>query len=632
LPDREEKLNKVVEELQDEVASLTERVSRLESLSGASASMPGTIPTQPVAHTAARDTENLGTEDLAGPSQSPWTLGGLASVMSRGAAVSLILLLALVLRTLTDGGTLGLKLGTILGMGYATALETVGLFMYRKRHAFAPIFSISGVLLLVAVVLEAHAGFGSISTIPAYMILAVAGGGMAAISWMQRATIPVAVSTVAVLIATIPLAFPKPEFIPLAIYLLVVNIMAFSASWLPRGWWLRIVVYVFTSSIFLMWSISLRSEIVQSEVSPGAFPPGDLPPGELTWFFAMIGIFLVYYIGISVFAIWRSDPEVRRPFDNILPTAASAGAYVAALIVVTTSGRGINVLGGAGVLMATVLLGIAALKAGRSGTRTRGTNTFAFPAAVLLALSFRDLSGESVVALAILSWAAFSLAWLSNRWASAGVRITGYFLQGTVIGASGLLLVLSPTGQNWVATVASMSAIAVVAFLHYRLVRKTAPNGDSLYFDRIDRRDISGSIPLLVSVGAVFLAIRAGLFSAAGYGAVFTAGQSLVLNLGAMVLFLVARNQQNAEIKWIAVLVTVLGGGKAFFYDLLKIKGLPVVVSVFSFGMAAAVGSWVLGQWHRLVGSEEGSEEASIDASKEASEDNTTGEDASTVV
>ena len=607
MTDREEKLNKVVEELQDEIASLTARVSKLEALSGARVPVPEMTATQPgvhppqVAHTAGKSTEDVASPEIAGSAQSPWSLGGLASVMSRGAAVSLILLLALVLRTLTDGGTLGLRVGTILGMGYATVLETVGLFMYRKRHAFAPIFSISGVLLLVAVVLEAHAGFGSISTVPAYMILAVAGGGMAAISWKQRVTIPVAVSTMAVLMATVPLAFPKPEFIPLAIYLLAINIMAFSASWLRRGWWLRIVVYVFTSSIFFMWSISLRSEILQTEVSPG-----DLP-----WFFAMAGIYLAYYIGISVFAIWRSDPEIRRPFDNILPTAASAGAYIATLMVVSASGAGIKALGGAGAMTATVLLGIAALKAGRTGTRTKGANTFAFPAALLLALSFRDLSGESVVALAILSWAAFSLAWLSNRWASAGVRITGYFLQGTVLGASGLLLVLSPSGPNSMATVASMAVIAVVAFLHYRLVRKTAPDGDSFYFGRIDRRDISGSIPLLVSVGAMFMAIRAGLFTAVGYGAAFTAGQSLVLNLGAMILFLVARNRQNAEIKWIAVLVTVMGGGKAFLYDLLKIKGLPVVVSVFSFGMAAAVGSWVLGQWHRLVGSPAASEAAS---------------------
>ena len=79
-------------------------------------------------------------------------------------------------------------------------------------------------------------------------------------------------------------------------------------------------------------------------------------------------------------------------------------------MVVLASGSGQRILGVLGVVAATCLLGLAALKGSRTGTQSRGTTTFAFPAAVLLALSFRDVSGESVVALAILSWAALSLA------------------------------------------------------------------------------------------------------------------------------------------------------------------------------------------------------------------------------
>lgn len=596
LSNRDDNQLGTLNELRDQIKTLTERVERLEA-SSSGVSPQGSVSPQDMTAPASREIRpeirvDEVSEKESPQKASPWTLGGLATLMSRGAIVSLILLLALVLRTLTDSGALSLKPGTLLGMGYATALEATGLFMYRKRHSFAPIFSISGVLLLVAVVLEAHTGFGSISTIPAYIILSIAGGGMAAISWSQRATIPVAVGTLAILLAAVPLAFPRPEFVPLMVYLLAVNIMAFSAARLPRAWWLRIVAYLFTSGIFLLWSFDLRSSLTRE---------GNAAAVSLSGFFIAVTLFFVYYIGVSIYSIWKSDPEIRRPFDNILPAAASAGAYVVSLIVVSATGHNAKVLGFSGVLAATFLLGVAALKARRAGTETKGTNTFAFPAAFLLALSFRDISGESVVALAILSWAAVSLGWLSTRWKSAGVRITAYFLQGTVLGASGLLLMLSPAGANTMATVASMVVIAVIALVHYHLVRKTVPIGDGLYFGRLDRKDVSGAIPLLVSVGAVFLAIRAVLFAVLGYGPAFTAGQSLVVNMGALALFLIARNRVNAEIKWIAVLVTILGGGKAFLYDLLTIKGLPVVVSVFSFGMAAAAGSWVLGQWHRLV-------------------------------
>ena len=269
-------------------------------------------------------------------------------------------------------------------------------------------------------------------------------------------------------------------------------------------------------------------------------------------------------------------------------------------MVVQASGANVKVLGMAGVGVATCLLGLAAIKGSRSGTQSRGTTTFAFPAALLLALSFRDVSGESVVALAILSWGALSLAWLSTRWTSAGVRVTSYFLQATVLGASLLLLLVAPAGDGLIATIMSMGIISLVAFAHYKLLRKSVPPGGSAYFTRFDTRDISGVVPLLVSVGAGFLLLRAVLFALLpGALGAFQAGETIVINTGALVLFLTARFRRNAEVKWVAVLVTVMGGGKVFLYDLFRVKGVPVVLSVLSFVVAAAVGSWVLGKWQR---------------------------------
>jgi hypothetical protein len=103
---------------------------------------------------------------------------------------------------------------------------------------------------------------------------------------------------------------------------------------------------------------------------------------------------------------------------------------------------------------------------------------------------------------------------------------------------------------------------------------------------------------LIVSVGAGFLAVRAVLFTIlSGTFTAFQAGETIVINAGALALFLAARYKSNVEVKWVAVLVTILGGGKVFLYDLFRVKGLPIVLSVLSFVMAAAVGSWVLGKW-----------------------------------
>lgn len=584
MSDSHDDLKGAIDQLTSDVRSLARRVEKLEraagNAQGVQAATVREAPAQPIA---------------LPEKESPWSVGGVAALMSRGAVISLVLLLALVLRTLTDSGALGMKIGTMLGIGYATLLEAVGLLMYHRKSAFAPIFSISGALLLAAVVFETYALFGSISALPAYGFLAVAGGGMAVISRLYRVAIPVNVGTMAVMMAGVSLGFKSTDYFTLSLFLVAVNIMAFSAATLPRAGWLRVVVFIFTAVTIFLWGYKLRFAVL----SGAGTEPAPLLAG-LNEFYAVTAFYLLFYVTTPGAAIWRRVSGEIKPFDHILPSLAAPWAYLTCLMVVLASGSGQRILGVLGVAAATCLLGLAALKGSRTGTQSRGTTTFAFPAAVLLALSFRDVSGESVVALAILSWAALSLAWLSSRWESAGVRVTSYFLQITVLGASGLLLLFAPAGDLPTATVASMTATAAIAFTHYRLVRRNAPPEGSAYFKRFDTRDLSGAAPLLVSVCTGFLAIRAVLFTflSASFGA-FQASETIAINTGALVLFMAARVRNNPEVKWMAVLVTILGGGKVFLYDLFRVKGVPVVLSVLSFMVAAAAGSWVLGKWPR---------------------------------
>ena len=575
-------LKDTIHQLTSEVRSLAQRVEKLER----AVQEPQGVQTPPVKEAPAQTV-------MESEKMSPWSVGGVAALMSRGAVISLVLLLALVLRTLTDSGTLDIRVGTMLGIGYATFLEGVGWLMYRRKNAFAPIFSISGALLLVSVVLETHAGFGSISTLPAYLLLAVAGGGMAIISRQYRVAIPVCVGTMAVLLAAVSLDFPETDYFALSVFLITVNIMAFSAVTRHRTGWLRVVTFFVTTVVILLWGYKLRYAL-----KSGGGPEFDLLLNGLGRFYAVIGFYLLFYVGTPVVAIWRRVSGEKRPFDHILPSLTAAWAYLTCLMVVQVSGTNLKILGYAGVGVATGLLGLAAIKGSRAGTQSRGTTTFAFPATLLLALSFRDVSGESVLALAILSWGALSLAWLSTRWTSAGVRVTSYFLQATVLGASLLLLLVAPAGDGPIATIMSMGIISLVAFAHYKLLRKSTPPGGSAYFTRFDTRDISGVVPLLVSVGAGFLLLRAVLFALLpGALGAFQAGETIIINTGALVLFLAARFRRNVEVKWVAVLVTVMGGGKVFLYDLFRVKGVPVVLSVLSFVVAAAIGSWVLGKW-----------------------------------
>ena len=62
---------------------------------------------------------------------------------------------------------------------------------------------------------------------------------------------------------------------------------------------------------------------------------------------------------------------------------------------------------------------------------------------------------------------------------------------------------------------------------------------------------------------------------------------------------MVALKGRNREIVIIATIVAVLGGIKVFILDLFGINGVPLVLSVFSYGVVAAFGSVVLGKWQK---------------------------------
>lgn len=118
----------------------------------------------------------------------------------------------------------------------------------------------------------------------------------------------------------------------------------------------------------------------------------------------------------------------------------------------------------------------------------------------------------------------------------------------------------------------------------------------------MDTRDISGAIPLLAALVSAFFFLRIIVQQLLGSGPgaagfPFRSAQSAIINLSAIVLMFIAFRQRNKELRNIAILVTVVGAAKVFLSDLLGIQGLPLVVSVFSFGLAAALESVALGKW-----------------------------------
>ncbi|HEX7573184.1 MAG TPA: hypothetical protein VF514_08820, partial [Bacteroidota bacterium] len=78
----------------------------------------------------------------------------------------------------------------------------------------------------------------------------------------------------------------------------------------------------------------------------------------------------------------------------------------------------------------------------------------------------------------------------------------------------------------------------------------------------------------------------------------FQCTQSIIINLAALGLGLYAFLTRNREIRNVAILVIAVGAVKSVS-DLLGTKGVPLVLSVFSFGLAAATQSITLSRWPR---------------------------------
>jgi hypothetical protein len=192
----------------------------------------------------------------------------------------------------------------------------------------------------------------------------------------------------------------------------------------------------------------------------------------------------------------------------------------------------------------------------------------------------------------------------SAGWRSGGVRLTSYLLQfyaGLFAVVSGLY---AAADTSALAHGAAAGVLACVAFLHYRWCRSHRPPEPSAFFSRFDKTDDAAIGLLLVSLVGAFLVLRVAVHGLLegfpGQSNAFQCAQTVIVNLGALALVLVAFATRNREVRGVAILVIVLGALKVFLYDLWGTHGVPLVLSVFSFGLAAALGAVVLGRWHRL--------------------------------
>lgn len=579
-----------VDRLYEHVESLGRRVAELEGRRTASAQ----------ARSAAASTKAPEGKPAAGEPDSlsdgviHWA--SRASLFPRLATLCFLMVIALILRTITDSGIVNPLLGMGLGMGYAAVLMVAGWYQYRRSSSLAPVFVACGAVLMSSIVVETHARFGSLPLVPAYWTLMATGAALAFVSRRFSVFLPVSIGTLGMCLAGAAIDYPDPFFPYLFMVLLTANLLGYYAGTLRRCGWLRWTVLLVTLAMFLLWGMRLEAVAAGKIAAAPTLAP--------QWFLPVLAAVGVAFLTIALLGIVRSRSAKLSAFDFCLPTINAVGLYLAARVVVNKTDGSALALSLVAILFALVHFGAAFWLAMRKVEGAPGTNSFVVAGIALLGLALPAALGSGLAAAPVLAAAALGVAVLSDRWGSGAIRADSYLLQ--IYGVVSLVLYFLVNGipATPLAGTVPCAALAAAALVHYRWCRRHVPPANSPLFDTYDKQDLSGAVTLLAALTGSFFLLRTiawWIILPAGPGGpeVFQCTQSIIINLAALGLGLYAFRARNREIRNVAILVIAVGAAKTAF-DLLGTKGVPLVLSVLSFGLAAATQSITLSRWQRV--------------------------------
>jgi hypothetical protein len=521
---------------------------------------------------------------------------GTSALLPRISTVSFLLVVALALRTLTDSGVVGPQAGASAGVVYAASLMLAGWVLYGRRSVLAPVFAVCGALLLCSIVVETHTHFAALSTAAAFGSLGATCLFMTLLGERSATALPGTIGVLGAAVAGIALTVPHPEFAPLAALLLAASLLGIPVSRRLKGDWVGWTLFALSSVALFIWSVRIKVSLAP------ACPPGEL--AGTVWFPYLVNGFALLWVGQALAGLLRPPRPGPSVLSLLLPTLGCTLAYVATLQVAVANGT-VRSLGVTGLLVAAGLVAVAAWSGLRGGGGAAALNAFAVGAVVLFAFGFSSATGSLLGALPLLSFTALGLALLSARWQSGGTRAISYLLQVGVAVALTLLLVSGgrTAASPGIAALAA-AALARAGLLHHRWCRRHAPPAGSLAFAFIGAGDRCAVALLTASLAGAFFLVRTGAFVAlssrmADARNAFGGAQSVIITVAAMALFALASSRRSTELRSVAILVTLVGAAKVFFYDLVALQGVARVVSVFSFGLLAAVASVVLGRWQR---------------------------------
>ena len=579
-------LEKRVADLEAQVTALTDTVNELQVGRGSADIIDSSVKK--------KASRRLSAE--GGTSEEILSWVDKSYILSRIATTSFIVAVALALRTAADSGSIDLQIGSFLGMLYAFGLIMYSWFAYKERSIQAPVYILWGTIIMCSVVVEAHRVFDTVPSEMAYVVMALTGLVATVISRMHHVALPVFVGTLGMSFGSFAINYPSPIFPYLVIIMGLANLFATYATRLLRASWLRWLLFALTLFMIQIWDLKLS--IYLSKLSPEnlEFSVQGLMPS--------IGFLGVVFAGVALLGVLGKVQQKISKFDIVLPVLNVCWVYLAAKYAI---GQGLTTpqtFGWIAVCAALIHLLIGWWLLGRAEGGALGTTSFALAGGLLLAFAAPMAIGHAVIATAMVALLAVAMVWISVRRNNHGLRLISYVLQ--LYACSALVYLLWATDGTKPSLVGALSSglLASIAFCHYFWARRHPATPGESFMHKLNKNDRGASVLLVAALFSGFFTMRVGLYQALDFmhmatHSAFGGAQSVLINVTAAVLLWFSLMKHNKELRNVAVVITVIGAGKVFLMDMVQLKGMPLMISVFTFGLVAALASFVLGRWNK---------------------------------